>query len=224
MLKAELKATVVGRFVGGALFAPKANRDDPERSRYSACIVLDRDEAQEIRRIVAAAVQDWWGNKKPAGLQDWGLRQGDDPDYAASYGKDFINPKALNAPPVLVCRGGIYQTTTQEEDLVYPGCYVAASVSAYAYEGDRARNIKPGVTLQLRSVLFVRDGERLDDAVNPEVEFAGVAVTDVEIGTATSGAVAQAAKVDTADGAEALDDFWPQPKDPAQVPADEAPF
>lgn len=47
------------------------------------------------------------------------------------------------------------------------------SVEAYGYDGDKAKNIKPGVTLNLRAILFRKDGERLSDYIDAESEFEG---------------------------------------------------
>ena len=40
-----------------------------------------------------------------------------------------------------------------------------------AYPADKEKGIKPGVTLNLRGVMFTKNGERIDDVVNPENEF-----------------------------------------------------
>ena len=164
--------TVKGRFVGGGLFEPRA-REEGKEPRYSATVVLEKAEAKKIESITKAAIVQKWGSKVPAGLVSWGLREGDDPEFEASYGNVFINPKATRAPDTVTRINGKINKVTREEDIIYPGCYVAASVSAYAYEGDRARSIKPGVTLNLRAVLFLKDGERLDNSVDSDKEFDG---------------------------------------------------
>lgn len=169
--KQELKVTVKGRFIGGALFEPK---EIDGKTQYNACVVLDDGEAVKVERIVKAAAKEKWGDKKPAGLQNWGVREGDDPEFAHSFEKQFINPKAGTKvkPGVLVKRDGVMKSVEEEDGIVYPGCYVAVSVNAYAYAGDKAKNIKPGVTLGLRGVMFLRDGEPLADRLDADSEFA----------------------------------------------------
>lgn len=166
------KVTVKGRYIGGAIFSPK---ELDGKQQYNCCLVLEKGEAAKVRAIVDAAIAEKWGNKKPAGLQDWSIRVGDDPEYA-SYEQEYINPKASpkSQPAVLVKRDGIPAKTSQEEGIVYPGCFVAASVHAYAYDGDKAKSIKPGVTLSLRGVMFWKDGEPLSDRLNAEAEFADI--------------------------------------------------
>ena len=169
--KQELQVTVKGRFIGGALFAPK---ETDGKTQYNACVVLDDGEAVKVERVIRAAAKEKWGDKMPAGLQNWGVREGDDPEFAHSYEKQFINPKAGEKvqPAVLAKRNGVMENVEEDDGIVYPGCYVAVSVNAYAYAGDKAKNIKPGVTLGLRGVMFLRDGEPLTDRLNAESEFA----------------------------------------------------
>lgn len=172
------QTTITGRYIGGGLFEPKADQNNPEKKRYNACIILDDKEHKKIDKVINVAIEEKWGKKKPAGLQIWGAREGDDEEYEASYGNKFINPKSTKAPEALTFKDGVYVKTDSDEGVIYPGCYVGVSVQAYAYDGDKKKNIKPGVSLNLRAVLFREDGEHLDDHVNAENEFAGVNVVE----------------------------------------------
>ena len=117
----ENRATVKGRYTGGALWAAKANAQDPDRQRFSALVVLDPDEEKKVRAAAEAAMAEKWGSKRPAGLQDWTVREGDDPEYANSFEKQFINPKSTKPVPVMRKRSGSYHDLNQEDDVVYPG-------------------------------------------------------------------------------------------------------
>lgn len=172
----ELKTTVTGRFIGGALFEPKADKNNPDKLRHNACIVLDAGDEKKVERIVENAVREKWGSKPPAGLQRWGVREGDDPEYATSFGQLFINPKSPNQPKILRKDGSVYQEVSAEDGVVYAGCFGAVSINAFAYDGDRKAGIKPGVTLGLRAFLFVKDGDPLGDHVDADSEFSGVDV------------------------------------------------
>ena len=170
MAKNELQATIKGRYVGGAIWEPK---DQEGRLRYNAVIILDDDEEAKINDIINKAKKDKWGDKPPAGLQIFGVRQGDDPEYAASFEKNFINPKkspgkSNKGPVLMVRRNGVNETVNRDDDIFYAGCYVTVSVDAYGYDGDKAKNIKPGITLNLRGMLFRKDGERLGDFVSDD--------------------------------------------------------
>ena len=165
------KVTVTGRFIGGGLFKPRS-QEDGKNPRYSACVVLDEGEKAKIEEVVQSAKEEKWGNKPPSGLQTWAVRTGDDSEYEVSFEREFINPKSSNKPKAFYKRDGVY-IETKEEDLIYPGCYVAASVGAYGYDGDKAKGIKPGITLNLRGVMFIKHGERLGDRFKAENEFEG---------------------------------------------------
>lgn len=170
MARRETVATVIGRFVGGGLFEPR-KQDDDKDPRHSACIVLEPGQDKSIDAIVQKAIEAKWGSKKPAGLQLWGVREGDDPEFEASFEQKFINPKANKKPQTLYKKDNVFVECTPEDDLLYAGAYVAVSVEAYGYDGDKKKNIKPGVTLNLRAVMFRKHGERLGDHVNAEDEF-----------------------------------------------------
>jgi len=167
-----VKATVKGRFVGGGLFEPK-EQENGGKPKFSACIVLDEGQDEKVEEIIENALNNKWGKKRPPGLQNWGVREGDDPEFEASFERNFINPKSTSAPKTLVKVDGVATKVTQEERVIYAGCYVAVSISAYAYDGDKKKGIKPGVTLNVRAVMFLKDGERLGDSVDVDEEFEG---------------------------------------------------
>ncbi len=127
MADKETRVTVQGRYTGGALWAAKANQQDPDRERFSACVVLNKGEDAKTAAAAEAAMTEKWGSKLPGGLQDWTVREGDDPEYEASYEQKFINPKSTRPIQVVQKRDGAFHPLTQEDGVVYPGCYVGAS-------------------------------------------------------------------------------------------------
>lgn len=183
----DTRATVTGRFVGGGLFEPRLDPKNKDKApKFSACVVLDEGQAAIIEGIRDVALEEKFGNKIPKGLQDWTVREGDDEDFEASFGKMFINPKMSNnknKEPKRVYRdeSGSHVSVEQSDDIIYPGCKVAISVNAYAYSGDQGAGIKPGVTLGLRAVMYTGEGERLDDNVNVDNEFDGVEAAPIEV-------------------------------------------
>lgn len=165
----ESKTTVVGRYVGGSLF------DTNDDGKYTACVVLNDGEDQKIKAIRNAAVTEKWGEKKPKALTDWTLREGDDEEYEASFGRKFINPKAnaKNQPKTVKKIDGVLEAVGDET--IYPGCYVAVSVNAYGMDANKEKNMKACVCLGLGNVMFLKDGERLGGGSNPEDDFADFA-------------------------------------------------
>jgi len=167
--KNQTQVTVLGRFIGGGLFEARQGDEDAV-PKFSACVVLEDGEEKKIEKIRDIAVKEKLGSK-PGKYVDWTVREGDDPEYDASYEKFFINPKAQRAIKTMIKRNGVAEPVSKEDDIIYPGCYVAISVSAYAYSANPKKRIKAGVTLNARGVMFWKDGERLDDYMNAEEEF-----------------------------------------------------
>jgi len=169
----EVKVAVSGRLIGGGIFE-KRNKgevtdDDDPKGRYSACVVLDKGEEAKIDKIIANAIDNKWGDDRPGKIVQWGVRDGDDPEYEVSFGNKFINPKATRQPALVARVGGErMQITPDSTPTLYPGCYVKVAVSAYCMEG--TKEFKPTVTLNLRGIAFLRDGERLGDSFD-EDEF-----------------------------------------------------
>lgn len=161
----QTQVTVTGRYVGGSLF--ETNDDD----KYSACVVLDDGQEVKIEAVRDAAIADKWGSKVPKGLTDWTVREGDDEEYEASFERFYINPKCpAKSAPKTVCRVNGRMDPVGAE-VIYPGCYVAISVNAYAMDANPEKKMKASVNLGLGNVMFLRDGERLGGGSNPEDDF-----------------------------------------------------
>ena len=166
------KVTVKGRLLGGGIWKARENPNDADKMEYSACVVLEEGQEKKIEALRDAALKKEFGNTSLKGKEDHTLRYGDDEEYEHSFEKHFINPKCREDRPhaMKVRRNGTVKDTTMEEDLIYPGCNVAVSVSAYAYQG--GKKFKAGVTLNLRALMFLSHNERLSDTVN-DSEFDG---------------------------------------------------
>lgn len=177
MALAEGMVVVKGRLVSGdkKLFEGEVNAFG--KHEYSATIVLEPESVAKVEQAREEALEREFGNKIPKNLEDWTIREGDDEDYEASFGKKFINPKKKGgkAPEVSKRVGGQKEIIHMDEQIIYAGCYVAAVVSVYAYKGDPVKKIKPGVSCGLEAVMFLRDGERLGrPSVNTDDAFDGL--------------------------------------------------
>ncbi|MEM1224577.1 MAG: ssDNA-binding protein [Planctomycetota bacterium] len=169
-----MSLVVKGRYIGGAIYEPKETSNGV---KFNACVVLEDGEAAKVKAARDAAIKEKFGTKKPAGLQDWTVRQGDDEEYEHSYEQDFINPKAKGDKRIPILRKT--NGEMEETDDVYPGCYVHLSIDVYAYPGDKAKDIKPGVSCGLRAVMFWKDGEAIGNRFD-ESEFAESESEDAE--------------------------------------------
>ena len=153
MADGNVSVTVAGRFIGGGLFTARAKHEG-KPAEYNAVIVLDDEEYAKVKAARDQAVAEKWGKKIPPGVKDYTDQTGDDPEMA-SFEKQYINPKSKSldrngspkaGPKTLVKRGGVLMPTTQGEGVIYPGCYVAASITVYAVDGDKAKSIPPCIS------------------------------------------------------------------------------
>ena len=107
--------------------------------------------------------------KKPIKKFGQGFRNpfgnGADKDNYAGYeeGVVFLKFTSKMRPGVVAS-----DTTTpiEDEEAVYAGCYGRISCNVYAYD-----NISKGIAFGLRNVMFVKDGDRLDNRTTPEEDF-----------------------------------------------------
>lgn len=62
-----------------------------------------------------------------------------------------------------------------DQSKVYSGCYCYVAINFFAYD-----NTSKGVSASLQHIMFVKDGDRLDNRKNAEDTFKGVSFTDEE--------------------------------------------
>lgn len=100
------------------------------------------------------------------------------PKYYADLGPGwlFINVSTKERPGVVKPQGNGVVSVVNEQD-VYPGCIVRATISCYAYPklgatGPRAAN--KGLSFGLNNVLKVKDGPQRGGRPTAAADFAGV--------------------------------------------------
>jgi hypothetical protein len=103
-----------------------------------------------------------------AGRMRMPFRDGEEKAEYEGYGEtvEFASATSVRAPGVVDERN----ERVIEPAKVYAGCYCRASVAPFAYD----TNGNAGVSLGLRNVQFIRDGDRLDGGIAPEAEFDAV--------------------------------------------------
>lgn len=184
------------------LLSPKARLSFPNLFRAKAaeegqepkfsCTLLFSPEAQAtpefaaMKAAAAAAVTAKWGDKIPANLRN-PFRKAEEKADKQGYeaGWVFINVSSKERPGVVQNTPAGMQRVIDEAD-VYPGCFVIASISPYAYDQKGNR----GVSFGLNNVLKVGDGEALGGRSKPEDDFAGVAAPPAAAAGGTAAASA----------------------------------
>lgn len=97
-----------------------------------------------------------------------GIRDGAAKDLEGyGEGTRFANLTSKNRPGI-VDRDGVTKIGPEHDnaELIYPGCFVRATVNVYSYD-----NKGKGVALGLRNIQKVKDGPRLDNRTDAEDDF-----------------------------------------------------
>lgn len=174
--------TPVGRLCFPAIFEKeKPMKDATTPPKYAATIVFDKeylrthkDEAARYQAIKAlcntACIEKF---KKPLDEvtktipRFWNpFRDGAEKEHLDGFGAGtiFFKASSNNRRPGAV--GPDTKTPIDDKEALYPGCYVRLSIGAYAFD-----NKMKGVAIGLNSVMFVRDGERLDGGSDASEDF-----------------------------------------------------
>lgn len=177
------------RLVFANLFEPTGSPQDPEKLRYSATMLFDKDvdfkqpgtaKTKSIKTIIKNAKIALWGKDKdewPEGIKD-PILDGD--KKAHKWGEAFEDSWYLKTASTFkpVIKDNVFKTnksTGKKEllditsaDEIYSGCYCRAVIKAVAYDmGDESC----GVTLYLQMIQKLRDGENLEGGSNAEEHF-----------------------------------------------------
>ncbi len=137
------------------LFKPQANTQRPTDPPKYNCVLLFDAEAQKdprfqaLKEAVARVAREKWGQKLPAKCR-FPFRDGAEKEYDGyGAGVVFCSASSHRPPECLTPE----KENAKESDL-YPGCYVVALISPYAYDNGGNR----GVALGLEAVMKVADG------------------------------------------------------------------
>lgn len=119
----------------------------------------------ELRAAANAAAKDKWGDNIPKNLRS-PFRKGDDDreDKDGYEGRVFIGARSKDRPGIVVGRDRHACTDPSE---IYGGCWVKASVTAFAYDTSGNK----GVSFALNNVWKLRDGEPFGSRRNASEEF-----------------------------------------------------
>ena len=157
-----------------SLFEARSFKSQP--AKFSAVLVFDKAaqataEFQNLKKAASAAAKAKFGDKPPKTMKN-PFRSGEEKEGTAGFNDDdvFITVSSKKQPKVVDRKkvDGVFPQITDEERL-YPGCYVRASVNAFAYDVDGGK----GVSFGLNNVQFLDDGERIASGggSKPEGDF-----------------------------------------------------
>lgn len=132
---------------------------------YTVKMIFDEDtDFSVFEDTLQEVIADKWlkGAKKDLMLP---LMDGDDANRPELEGKMHMNAKS-KFQPLIVDRQGV---DILDEGELYAGCYARAVIGFYAYENKKVG--KAGVSLSLRSIQKVKEGEPFTKFVKASDEF-----------------------------------------------------
>lgn len=180
----QYTTTVTGRLITNPARFFNASEDE---GLYDALVVLDDGQAKKINALRDEFINDTFNGKVPAGLKDYTVQEGDDPEYESSYEHEFIFPKSkptrkgpATKPRVVKKVNGQFEQVEQEEGLFYSGCYVAVNINLYGSKAQKEAKIPAYMTLGLKGVMFLRDGEPLGETFNEDSAFGDMGDSEVK--------------------------------------------
>lgn len=157
------------------LFETQDPMEEGGEAKYGAVFVfLEGADLTALKKSVIEAAKEKWGDKAVGMLRDKKIRspfRDDAEDKGYPEGSVFITARSKARPGVVSIypdpNNGGKPTPITDPELIYPGCFVKASVRAFAYDVKGNK----GVSFNLNNVQKLRDGERLDGRTKAEDEF-----------------------------------------------------
>lgn len=146
--------------------------------KYQCELIFEKGaDLSELKAAANQAARDKWGDKVPKNIKS-PFRDGDTDrtDKDGYAGNTFIGARSKDKPGVVV---GSYRKPPEDESEIYGGCYVKASVTAFAY--DQSGN--KGVSFALNNVWKLREGEPFGSYRSAEDEFSCAEVDEDVFGT-----------------------------------------
>ena len=143
------------------VFAP-VKKNDSDKAKYSACILIDKNDTQAVQLINEAVegakvlYKEQFGAPKgrlKTVVHDGDEDRPDDPVFANAL---YINASSERKPGVKMLEAGMLVDCLDEDDF-YSGCYGAADINLYPYNNSGSCGISAG----LNNVLKLEDGEKL---------------------------------------------------------------
>lgn len=175
------------------LFKPKAFQDGQEPKYSLVLLFSDKTKLRALRDAVDQACADKWGPKEkwPKNLRS-PFRDGNEKADSPGYENTIFISASSKQPPGVVNQKVEYITESSNE--IYAGCFVRATVNAYAYDtmGNR------GVAFGLQNVQKTRDGQPFSGRKKAEHDFDAVEDSSED----------QSSYGDADAKVEAADDMW----------------
>lgn len=162
------------------LFVPREGMKPGDKPRYCCELILPDDTSlhQQMKDAAMHVAKEFFGDKlaKVAKQSGWKnpFRDGSSREDVDGYeGKIFVG--AWSYEPVPICIGRNRRKPLDESE-IYGGCFVRATLRAFAFDKD----VNRGVGFCLNGIWKIRDGEPFASKRSAEEDFAQANVDDAE--------------------------------------------
>lgn len=140
------------------------------KPKNSLTIILDKEQDKEqiagLKAHIKSVANSYWNGKIPGAVK-YALRDGSEKDHLGGYDDTKVFFQAHNKRSVPVVDKN-NQPTSEADGLIYAGCRVDVTVSAWAQDNKWGKR----VNLNLRAVRFSADDEPLSGGgASPDSEF-----------------------------------------------------
>jgi Enterobacter phage Enc34, ssDNA-binding protein len=154
----------------------QAPRVAGQKPKYSAMLLFAP--GADLSPLKAAALEagnEKWPGKAAQMFKEGSLRspfRSGMPSKGHEEGSTFINVRSVQKPGAVLASAGadgkpVRVAPEDVKEVFYPGCWVRASLAAFAYDTDGNK----GVSFALNNIQKLADGDRLDNRVAAEDEF-----------------------------------------------------
>lgn len=161
----------------GSLLTPKFRVSFPyvfqpnDDGKYGCVMIFSGDvDFTPLEELIEETIAAKWPKGAPEGLMT-PILDGADADREEYAGNFYINGKCGKYKPG-VCDQALVEITDPEE--FYPGCYARATITCYAWSFKG----KNGVSVNIRNIQKLEDGEPLVSRVRPDDDFNAVQSED----------------------------------------------
>lgn len=148
----------------------KSALNEGDEEKYSTKFIIDpkknRKNLEALEDLMDDLKEEEYGPGKVRNLLSTCLKDGEDMEDEIFHGKMVFVASSKKRP---VCVDEENEIVTQEDDVLYSGCKVDATVNVWAMNHEKYGKRMVG---QLRAVRFVGDGDPIGGgSIDPETEF-----------------------------------------------------
>lgn len=143
-----------------------------DTGKYACTLLIPKDSKQgkDLAKAVSSAAEEKFGKPLPKSIK-YALKDGDSVEYDGYAGMWAIKANTKKRPVVIDQRK---TPVTEDDNVIYAGCFVNASIEVYAMDNQYGKR----VGCQLNGIQFVKDGDSFGGGGNAMDDFDAIESED----------------------------------------------